>query len=167
MSSDIRKSFIKSEKRHGIKVLFHFITIFKDSYAFQRHFVLRYIGWHFFLVPAASHFYFVPAIFQDASFHCVAVSKMGLIASRGIELEDSYRSFSEKERQILSSLFEKLATTNEHGVMKVEIGPLRVSSFYGRRPLQAAWRGQRSVWELRKRRSIFFFRILEFNVGEV
>ena len=67
----------------------------------------------------------MPAIFQDAS----AVSKMGLIASRGIELEDSYRSFSEKERQILSSLFEKLATTNEHGVMKVEIGPFRVSYF--------------------------------------
>lgn len=50
---------------------------------------------------------------------------MGLIASRGIEYEDSYRSFSERERQLLSSLFEKLATTNEHGVMNVEIGPFR------------------------------------------
>lgn len=53
---------------------------------------------------------------------------MGLIASRGIEYEDSYRSFSEKERQQLLSLFDSLATTNEHGIMKVELGPFRVST---------------------------------------
>ena len=78
---------------------------------------------------------------SDISRHLICepvLRKMGLIASRGIEFEDSYRSFSEKERQILSSLFEKLATTNEHGVMNVEIGPFRVSLFFGRRPLQAA-----------------------------
>ena len=52
---------------------------------------------------------------------------MGILASRGLEYEDSYRSFSEKERQLLSSLFDKLATANEHGVMKIELGPFKVS----------------------------------------
>ena len=56
---------------------------------------------------------------------------MGILASRGLEYEDSYRSFSEKERQLLSSLFDKLATANEHGVMKIELGPFKVSSNFG------------------------------------
>ena len=64
---------------------------------------------------------------------------MGLIASRGIEYEDSYRSFSEKERQLLSSLFDKLATANEHGVMKVELGPFKVSAG-GKQSIQACTR---------------------------
>lgn len=51
---------------------------------------------------------------------------MGILASRGIEYEDSYRSFSEKERQQLLSLFDRLATVNEHGVMKVELEPFKV-----------------------------------------
>lgn len=53
---------------------------------------------------------------------------MGILASRGIEYEDSYRSFSEKERQQILSLFDKLATTNEHGIMKVELEPFKVRS---------------------------------------
>lgn len=52
---------------------------------------------------------------------------MGILASRGIEYEDSYRSFSEKERQQLLSLFERLATENEHGIMKIEFEPFKVS----------------------------------------
>lgn len=52
---------------------------------------------------------------------------MGILASRGIEYEDSYRSFSEKERQQLLSLFERLATDNEHGIMKIEFEPFKVS----------------------------------------
>lgn len=51
---------------------------------------------------------------------------MGILASRGIEYEDSYRSFSEKERQQLLSLFARLATANEHGIMKVELEPFKV-----------------------------------------
>ena len=66
-------------------------------------------------------------------------TEMGLIASRGIEYEDSYRSFSEKERQLLSSLFDKLATANEHGVMKVELGPFKVSAS-GKQRIQACTR---------------------------
>ncbi|XP_020610901.1 TLD domain-containing protein 1-like [Orbicella faveolata] len=50
---------------------------------------------------------------------------MGILASRGIEYEDSYRSFSEKERQQLLSLFARLATANEHGIMKVELEPFK------------------------------------------
>ena len=51
---------------------------------------------------------------------------MGILASRGIEYEDSYRAFSEKERQQLLSLFDRLATANEHGVMKIELEPFKV-----------------------------------------
>lgn len=51
---------------------------------------------------------------------------MGILASRGIEYEDSYRAFSEKERQQLLSLFDRLATANEHGIMKVELEPFKV-----------------------------------------
>ena len=51
---------------------------------------------------------------------------MGILASRGIEYEDSYRAFSEKERQQLLSLFNRLATANEHGIMKVELEPFKV-----------------------------------------
>ncbi|XP_027060101.1 TLD domain-containing protein 1-like isoform X1 [Pocillopora damicornis] len=50
---------------------------------------------------------------------------MGILASKGIEYEDSYRSFSEKERQHLLSLFNQLATANDLGVMKVEFEPLK------------------------------------------
>ena len=52
---------------------------------------------------------------------------MGILASRGIEYEDSYRAFSEKERQQLLSLFDRLATANEHGIMKVELEPFKVT----------------------------------------
>ena len=51
---------------------------------------------------------------------------MGILASRGIEYEDSYRSFSERERQHLLSLFNQLASANELGVMKVEFEPFKV-----------------------------------------
>ena len=51
---------------------------------------------------------------------------MGILASRGIEYEDSYRAFSEKERQQLLSLFDSLATANEHGIMKIELAPFKV-----------------------------------------
>lgn len=51
---------------------------------------------------------------------------MGILASKGIEYEDSYRSFSEKERQHLLSLFNNLATANELGVMKIEFEPFKV-----------------------------------------
>lgn len=50
---------------------------------------------------------------------------MGILASRGIEYEDSYRSFSERERQHLLSLFNQLASANELGVMKVEFEPFK------------------------------------------
>lgn len=51
---------------------------------------------------------------------------MGILASRGIEYEDSYRSFTERERQQLLALFDRLATANEHGVFKVELEPFKV-----------------------------------------
>lgn len=51
---------------------------------------------------------------------------MGILASRGIEYEDSYRSFTEKERQQLVLLFDRLATANEQGAMKVELEPFKV-----------------------------------------
>lgn len=59
--------------------------------------------------------------------HSLYPKIMGILASRGIEYEDSYRSFSEKERQQLLSLFERLATENEHGIMKIEFEPFKVS----------------------------------------
>lgn len=55
---------------------------------------------------------------------------MGILASKGIEYEDSYRSFSEKERQHLLSLFNQLATANDLGVMKVEFEPLKVRPYH-------------------------------------
>lgn len=89
-----------------------------------------------------------PAVFTDFTSHfttlavvgCSPVERallfsvncarnMGILASRGIEYEDSYRSFTERERQQLLSLFDRLATANEHGIMKVEIEPFKVRIF--------------------------------------
>lgn len=101
---------------------------------------------------------------------------MGLMASRGIEYEDSYRSFSEKERQLLSSLFDKLATKNEHGVMKIELEPFKVSckfsfgvnkTYTGSRGLSNSVRGDALSGKLLRIESIFGVRNLYLKRGKV
>lgn len=75
-----------------------------------------------------------PAVFTVISPLCTSflvgcvncTGNMGILASRGIEYEDSYRSFTEKERQQLVLLFDRLATANEQGAMKVELEPFKV-----------------------------------------